>query len=160
MSFGIAIGMRQNYDAARSLELCAGPSLSLHTSSLVALCRQITFTKTAAGPHIRHPVNGYLTAPDAETHTEARGQAPTPADQDSSVQSQQARPEASHSSLALQPCLRKVEFLENLRNPRNLQPVSLPLQLKLFSRIPVVMSARLFGQTGKPSEIYARLLLA
>lgn len=63
------------------------------------------------------------------------------------------------SSLASQPCLQNVEFLGNLRNPKNLQPVSLPLQLKLFSRVPVVMSARLFGQTGKPSEIYARLLV-
>ena len=65
-----------------------------------------------------------------------------------------------HPSLRSQACLKNVEFLENLRNPRNLQPVSLPVQLKLFSRIPVVMSARLFGQTGKPSEIYARLLVA
>lgn len=62
--------------------------------------------------------------------------------------------------LMSQPCLKNVEFLENLRNPRNLQPLSLPVQLKLFTRIPVVISARLFGQTGKPSEVFARLLIS
>lgn len=57
------------------------------------------------------------------------------------------------------PCLRGLEFLENLRDPDNLQPVALPLEMKLFSRVPVVVSARLFGQTGMPSETFARLLI-
>lgn len=56
-------------------------------------------------------------------------------------------------------CLNGLEFLDNLKNPKNLQPAALPLELKLFSRIPVVVSARLFGQTGMPSETFARLLL-
>lgn len=57
------------------------------------------------------------------------------------------------------PCLKGLEFLENLKNPQNLQPLALPLKLKLFSRVPVVVSARLFGQTGMPSETFARLLM-
>ena len=56
-------------------------------------------------------------------------------------------------------CVQGIEFLQNLKNPSSLQPVSLPLQLKLFARIPVVISARLFGQTGKPSETFAHLLI-
>ena len=86
------------------------------------------------------------------------GQAATQLPHSSNTENDSAQP--VQSRLTSQACFRNVEFLENLRNPRDLQPVSLPLQLKLFSRIPVVMSARLFGQTGKPSEIYARLLVA
>ena len=56
-------------------------------------------------------------------------------------------------------CLHGLEFLENLTNPENLQPLALPLELKLFTRVPVVVSARLFGQTGMPSETFARLLI-
>lgn len=56
-------------------------------------------------------------------------------------------------------CLDGLEFLENVKNSENLQPAALPLELKLFSRIPVVVSARLFGQTGMPSETFARLLV-
>lgn len=56
-------------------------------------------------------------------------------------------------------CLKGLEFVENLKNPQNLQPLTLPLELKLFSRVPVVVSARLFGQTGMPSETFARLLI-
>ena len=63
---------------------------------------------------------------------------------------------ASYDSWA---CLSGLEYLENLRNPDKLQPVALPLELKLFSRVPVVVSARLFGQTGMPSEAFARLLI-
>lgn len=66
---------------------------------------------------------------------------------------------ASPESWSQWPCLNGLEFLENLRNPENLQPVALPLELKLFSRVPVVVSARLFGQTGMPSEAFARLLI-
>lgn len=58
-----------------------------------------------------------------------------------------------------EPCMQGIEFLQNLKNPSNLQPVSLPLQLKLFARIPVVISARLFGQTGKPSETFVHMLV-
>ena len=56
-------------------------------------------------------------------------------------------------------CLHGLEFLDNLTNPENLQPLALPLEFKLFSRVPVVVSARLFGQTGMPSETFARLLI-
>ena len=56
-------------------------------------------------------------------------------------------------------CMQGIKFVQNLRNPSSLQPASLPLQLKLFVRIPVVVSARLFGQTGKPSETFAQLLV-
>lgn len=66
---------------------------------------------------------------------------------------------ASASSCDSWPCLKGLEFLENLKNPQNLQPLTLPLELKLFSRVPVVVSARLFGQTGMPSETFARLLI-
>ena len=63
------------------------------------------------------------------------------------------------ATLQSEPCLQGIEFVQNLKNPGNLQPVCLPLQLKLFARIPVVVSARLFGQTGKPSETFAQLLI-
>ncbi len=58
-----------------------------------------------------------------------------------------------------QGCMQGIEFLQNLKNPSDLQPVSLPLQLKLFARVPVVISARLFGQTGKPSETFVHMLV-
>ena len=63
------------------------------------------------------------------------------------------------ASLESEPCMQGIEFLQNLKNPSNLQPVSLPLQLKLFARVPVVISARLFGQTGKPSETFVHMLV-
>ena len=63
------------------------------------------------------------------------------------------------AGLEAEPCMQGIEFLQNIKNPNNLQPVLLPLQLKLFARIPVVISARLFGQTGKPSETFAQLLV-
>ena len=69
------------------------------------------------------------------------------------------RNDTTAGNLALEPCLKGIEFVENLKNPSNLQPVALPLQLKLFSRIPVVVSARLFGQTGMPSDTFARFLI-
>ena len=61
--------------------------------------------------------------------------------------------------LTSEECLNGIEFLDNLKNAGNLQPAALPLQLKLFSRIPIVVSARLFGQTGMPSETFARLFI-
>ena len=66
---------------------------------------------------------------------------------------------AVSASLDSWSCLSGLEFLENLKNSENLQPLALPLELKLFSRVPVVVSARLFGQTGMPSETFARLLI-
>lgn len=63
------------------------------------------------------------------------------------------------SQLETWPCMQGIEFLHNLRNPSGLQPALLPMQLKLFARTPVVVSARLFGQTGKPSETFAHLLV-
>lgn len=38
-------------------------------------------------------------------------------------------------------------------------PATLPLQLSMFDRVPIVVSARQFGTTGRPSEPFARLLL-
>ena len=69
------------------------------------------------------------------------------------------RHNAAPASPDMWSCLNGLEFLENLKNPENLQPSALPLELGLFSRIPVVVSARLFGQTGMPSETFARLLI-
>lgn len=66
---------------------------------------------------------------------------------------------STSAGLEAEPCMQGIEFLQNLKNLNNLQPVLLPLQLKLFTRIPVVISARLFGQTGKPSETFAQLLV-
>lgn len=66
---------------------------------------------------------------------------------------------STSAGLEAEPCMQGIEFLQNLKNPNDLQPVLLPLQLKLFTRIPVVVSARLFGQTGKPSETFAQLLV-
>lgn len=76
----------------------------------------------------------------------------------SSLESQDCGANAA-GDLASEECLKGIEFLDNLKNASNLQPVALPLQLKLFSRIPVVVSARLFGQTGMPSETFARLFV-
>lgn len=66
---------------------------------------------------------------------------------------------STSAGLESEPCMQGIEFLQNLKNPSNLQPVSLPLQLKLFARIPVVVSARLFGQTGEPSETFVHMLV-
>ncbi len=66
---------------------------------------------------------------------------------------------STSASLESEPCMQGIEFLQNLKNPSDLQPVSLPLQLKLFARVPVVISARLFGQTGKPSETFVHMLV-
>jgi len=66
---------------------------------------------------------------------------------------------STSASLESEPCMQGIEFLQNLKNPSNLHPVSLPLQLKLFARVPVVISARLFGQTGKPSETFVHMLV-
>ncbi len=38
-------------------------------------------------------------------------------------------------------------------------PAALPLRLSMFDRVPVVVSARQYGTTGRPSEPFARLLL-
>ena len=56
--------------------------------------------------------------------------------------------------------LQNIEFVQNLENPNNVQPAALPLRLKMFDKVPVLLSARMFGQTGKPSEVYARLYLS
>lgn len=66
---------------------------------------------------------------------------------------------STSAGLESEPCMQGIEFLQNLKNPSDLQPVSLPLQLKLFARVPVVISARLFGQTGKPSETFVHMLV-
>ena len=66
---------------------------------------------------------------------------------------------ASTSQKPYHVCLRGIEFLDNLKNTEDLQPVALPLQLKLFARDPFVVSSRVLGHTGMPSETFAHLLL-
>jgi hypothetical protein len=58
--------------------------------------------------------------------------------------------------------LRGIANAEALRVPSGAaaRPVQLPLQLRMFSRVPVVVSARLHGSSGKPAEPFARLYLA
>ena len=40
------------------------------------------------------------------------------------------------------------------------RPVALPLQLSMFSRVPVLVSARQHGASGRPAEPFARLYLS
>lgn len=115
----------------------------------------------ANGSHASSITDGWANDnTDIGARPEEPGNASAVSQANSAIPQESASLQEAQSSLALQPCLKNVEFMQSLRNPRNLQPVSLPVQLKLFSRIPVVVSARLFGQTGKPSEIFARLLVA
>lgn len=40
------------------------------------------------------------------------------------------------------------------------RPAALPLQLRMFDRVPVLVSARQHGASGKPAEPFARLYLS
>ncbi|BDA45360.1 DIS3-like exonuclease 2 [Coccomyxa sp. Obi] len=42
----------------------------------------------------------------------------------------------------------------------NARPAALPLQLSMFSRVPVLVSARQHGASGRPAEPFARLFLS
>ena len=44
-------------------------------------------------------------------------------------------------------------------NPAGLAPMALPAQLRVFSRVPVVLSAGAGGAANRPFDITARLLL-
>jgi hypothetical protein len=46
-----------------------------------------------------------------------------------------------------------------LRNPLDVQPASLPLELELFNRVPIVLTARFFAESAKPTRAHARLYL-
>ena len=50
--------------------------------------------------------------------------------------------------------------LDRLRNEKSLQPVTLPLQLRMFSRVPVIISAQQYQADGKPNAPYGRLYIA
>ena len=74
------------------------------------------------------------------------------------VPSQQQSGGASETQQMLS-CLEGLEFPEALTNPSHLKPVSLPLSLKMFDKVPLVLSAKLFGQTGQPSAVHARIYI-
>ena len=50
--------------------------------------------------------------------------------------------------------------MEHLKNGKNLQPVTLPLQLRMFSRVPVLVSAQQYQPEGKPNAPFGRLYVA
>ena len=54
--------------------------------------------------------------------------------------------------------LRDVDNAESARGV--VRAVALPLQLRMFSRVPVLVSARQHGASGRPSEPFARLYLS
>ena len=56
--------------------------------------------------------------------------------------------------------IKGINNLERLRNERSLQPVTLPLQLRMFSRVPVIISAQQFQAEGKPNVPFGRLYIA
>ena len=53
-----------------------------------------------------------------------------------------------------------INNLEHLKNAKGLQPVTMPLQLKMFSRVPVIVSAQQFQTEGKPNAPFGRLYIA
>ena len=53
-----------------------------------------------------------------------------------------------------------INNLEHLKNAKGLQPVTMPLQLKMFSRVPVIVSAQQFQTDGKPNAPFGRLYIA
>ena len=70
---------------------------------------------------------------------------------------------APASNFASQPhalVTKGITNLERLRNERNLQPVMLPLKLRMFSRVPVIISAQQFQTDGKPNAPFGRLYIA
>ena len=139
------------------------------------LCRLLSLARSQPtnSPFQAHQSNGQqpsLTGPSTQANSsDATSQAfAASANQDrnaanTSSTEDKAVATSGSSSVAVrledEACMQGIEFVQNLKNPSNLQPASLPLQLKLFARIPVVVSARLFGQTGKPSETFAQLLV-
>ena len=56
--------------------------------------------------------------------------------------------------------VRGINNLDCLRNERSLQPVTLPLQLRMFSRVPVIVSAQQYQAVGKPNAPFGRLYIA
>ncbi len=56
--------------------------------------------------------------------------------------------------------IKGINHLERLRNERSLQPVILPLQLRMFSRVPVIVSAQQYQADGKPNTPFGRLYIA
>lgn len=65
---------------------------------------------------------------------------------------------AGDSSLPA-PCLAAISNSENLHNPGSIQPVSLPLEVKAFTKLPVVVSAKSSG-VAKPLVAFAMLFLS
>lgn len=49
--------------------------------------------------------------------------------------------------------------LQALRNPKQLSPVKLPLQLSLFSRVPIIVGAHISDRTGHPVGIAGKLYI-
>lgn len=54
--------------------------------------------------------------------------------------------------------LRDVDNAESARG--EVRAAALPLQLRMFSRVPVLVSARQHGASGRPAEPFARLYLS
>ncbi|KAK9829114.1 hypothetical protein WJX72_003965 [[Myrmecia] bisecta] len=55
--------------------------------------------------------------------------------------------------------LEGVPNADKMANPKGLQPLALPLQLRPFDRVPLLVSSRQFGNSGRPSEVFARLYI-
>ena len=68
-------------------------------------------------------------------------------------------PSPAGSPAARPAALQDIEHADELDLSGSVQPVALPLRVSMFDRVPVVVSARQFGTTGRPSEPFARLLL-
>ena len=95
-----------------------------------------------------------LSTPSKLQSPVGNGVLPLPGD----VPSQQQSGGASETQQML-PCLDGLEFPQALTNPSHIKPVSLPLSLKMFDKVPLVLSAKLFGQTGQPSAVHARIYI-
>ena len=68
-------------------------------------------------------------------------------------------PGPAGSPAACPAALQGIEHADALDLTGSVQPVALPLRISMFDRLPVVVSARQFGTTGRPSEPFARFLL-
>ncbi len=92
--------------------------------------------------HVQPPRNAAEPAPAAATDAATPGTA-----------AQQPHPEVLHGI----DNIGALRIAEASGAPR---PARLPLRLRVFARVPLVVSARLHGASGKPTELFGRLYLA
>ena len=55
------------------------------------------------------------------------------------------------------PCLAAISNADKLQNRDSLQPLSLPLEIRAFSKLPVIVCAKSPGQCKAPSQLCAAL---